>query len=55
MSAILDCSSITSILIEKAKEMSMYGKTRVYIIHVAAPDPELVGFRTGPAHVCIAG
>ena len=46
----VDFSNITSILIDKAAEMASCQKARVYIIHVAAPDPEFVGYKAGPVH-----
>lgn len=48
--AAVDFSAITSRVIESAVEMAMCYKGRVYIIHVAAPDPEFVGYKVGPAH-----
>jgi len=46
----VDFSSITSSLIEKAAEMAICYGARIYIIHVAAPDPEFVGYKVGPVH-----
>ena len=46
----VDFSNITSILIDKTAEMAKYQKARVYIIHVAAPDPEFIGYKVGPIH-----
>ena len=40
----VDFSSITSSLIDKAAEMAMCSKARVYIVHVASPDPNFVGY-----------
>jgi nucleotide-binding universal stress UspA family protein len=46
----VDFSGITSNLINKTAEMAACLKARVYIIHVAAPDPEFVGYKVGPIH-----
>lgn len=46
----VDFSGITSSLIEKAAEVAVCYKARVYIIHAAAPDPAFVGYRAGPVH-----
>ena len=44
----VDFSNITSAMIDKAAEMAACQKARVYIIHVAAPDPEFVGYKVDP-------
>ena len=44
----VDFSDITSRLIEKAAEMAGCYKSRVYIIHIAPPDPDFVGLKIGP-------
>lgn len=46
----VDFSCITPVLIDKAEEMARCYKARVYIIHVASPDPEFVGYKVGPVH-----
>jgi nucleotide-binding universal stress UspA family protein len=47
----VDFSNITSILMDMAAEVAVCQDARVYIIHVAAPDPEFVGYKIGPNHV----
>lgn len=46
--AAIDFSDITPLLIkETAKLAGCYG-SRVYVIHIAAPDPDFVGYDVGP-------
>lgn len=47
----VDFSNITTALINKTTDMAACLKARVYLIHVAAPDPEFVGYKVGPEHV----
>ena len=46
----VDFSSITSHLIEKAGNIAQCNKSRVYIIHVASPNPDFIGNKVGPIH-----
>ena len=47
----IDFSEITTRLIEKAAEMAACLAAHVYIIHVASPDPDFVGYEVGPAYI----
>ena len=47
----VDFSEITSSLIDKAAAMAAPHNARVYIIHVASPDPDFIGYKAGPVHV----
>ena len=47
----VDFSDITLNLVDKAIEMADYYKAHVYIIHVASPNPEFVGYNVGPNYV----
>lgn len=44
----VDFSEITASLVDKAAQMAECRKARVYIIHVASPDPEFVGYDLDP-------
>ena len=46
----VDFSNITSSLITKAGEIAVCDKSRVYIIHVASPNPDFIGNKVGPIH-----
>ena len=47
----VDFSDHTAKVIETALEMAKALQSRVYVIHVAAPDPAFVGYEVGPQHV----
>jgi nucleotide-binding universal stress UspA family protein len=38
-------------LIEKAAMLAQGFEAKVWLLHVAAPDPDFVGFDTGPAYI----
>lgn len=38
-------------LIEKAAEMAAKFNAKLWLVHVAAPDPEFVGYEVGPQYV----
>jgi nucleotide-binding universal stress UspA family protein len=44
----IDFSDITSLLIKEAAKLASCYEARVYVIHVAAPDPDFVGYEVGP-------
>ena len=44
----IDFSEITSLLIKEAVRLAACYKARVYLIHIAAPDPDFVGYNVGP-------
>jgi nucleotide-binding universal stress UspA family protein len=46
----VDFSNITSDLVDTAADIAVCYKSRVYIIHVASPDPEFAGYTVGPVH-----
>lgn len=49
--AAVDLSPITRDVLQLAGDLSrMHGAT-LWIVHVAAPDPDLVGFEPGPQHI----
>jgi nucleotide-binding universal stress UspA family protein len=44
----IDFSDVTPYLIKEAARLAGCCKARVYVIHVAAPDPDFVGYTVGP-------
>jgi nucleotide-binding universal stress UspA family protein len=44
----VDFSNITSSLIDNAAEIAKCHEARVYIIHVASPNPDFIGNKVGP-------
>lgn len=47
----IDLSDISARVVEHAVRLSRAFKAELWLIHVAAPDPDFVGFRTGPQYV----
>lgn len=46
----VDFSEVTDRLLQAAVQLAGH-QTKVYIIHVAAPEPDFVGYSVGPQHV----
>jgi nucleotide-binding universal stress UspA family protein len=46
--AAIDFSDISPIIINKATEISQCFASKLWLIHVAAPDPDFIGYGTGP-------
>ena len=46
----IDFSDVTTKLLTAAKEFTK-GETKVYLIHVAAPEPDFVGYGVGPEYI----
>ena len=46
--AAIDFSDITPTVVEKAAEIARCFSSKLWLIHVAAPDPDFVGYGTGP-------
>jgi len=47
----VDFSDVSAGLVEKAAEMATGHESKVYIIHIAAPDPEFIGYKVGPEYI----
>ncbi len=47
----IDFSSITHKLVEKAAFFAGFTDAKLWLVHIAAPDPVFVGFEVGPQHV----
>lgn len=46
--AAIDFSDVTPLVIEKAAELAKSFNCQLWLIHIAAPDPDFVGYGTGP-------
>ena len=44
----IDFSDITPLLIKEAAKLARCYEARVYVIHIAAPDPDFLGYDVGP-------
>jgi nucleotide-binding universal stress UspA family protein len=44
----IDFSQTTPLLIEKAKLLALKFNSEVWLLHVASPDPDFVGYKAGP-------
>ncbi len=44
----VDCSDSTQKVVNKAKEMVKALSGKLWIIHIAQPEPDFVGYNTGP-------
>ncbi len=49
--AVVDLSPVSGTVVERAAEIARGTGSRLWIVHVAAPDPDFIGFDAGPQHV----
>ena len=47
----VDCSESTQKVVNKAQEMAKALSAKLWLIHVAPPEPDFVGYDTGPQSV----
>ena len=47
----VDFSDATEVVLERARELARQGDSHVWLLHVADPDPDFVGFDVGPESV----
>jgi K+-sensing histidine kinase KdpD len=47
----IDFEEKGQVLIDKAAEMAEKFNAKLWLVHVAAPDPEFVGYEVGPQYV----
>jgi len=47
----LDFSPCTELLLEQAYQYGKAFKAKVWLIHVAAPDPDFIGYEVGPEYI----
>jgi nucleotide-binding universal stress UspA family protein len=49
--ALIDFSIICEQIVDRAGELAAFYNAKCWLIHVAAPDPEFVGFDVGPQYI----
>lgn len=49
--AAVDFSDLSSRVVKAASELARATRSRLYILHVAAPDPDFIGYGVGPGTV----
>jgi nucleotide-binding universal stress UspA family protein len=49
--AAIDFSAVTPRLLSLSTELAKRYDAKLWIIHVAAPDPDFIGFKTGPQYI----
>jgi len=47
----IDFEEKAILLVEKAAEIAEKFKSKVWIVHIAAPDPDFVGYEVGPKYI----
>lgn len=47
----IDLSAVTPTILEKAAELAAPVGAKIWLLHVAAPDPDFVGFKVGPSYI----
>ena len=47
----IDLNDNEKVLIEKAIEMAKALEAKIWLLHVAAPEPEFIGFGVGPQYI----
>ena len=47
----VDCSDSTETVVKKAEEIAKLLSATLWIVHIAQPEPDFVGFDTGPQSV----
>ncbi len=48
--AAIDFSEVSEVVVETAVEIAHANSHHLWIVHVAAPDPEYIGYKIGPQH-----
>jgi nucleotide-binding universal stress UspA family protein len=49
--ALVDFSNITDRIVRRAGELASFYDAKCWLIHVATPDPEFVGYDVGPQYI----
>lgn len=44
----IDFSEITDLILQKAKEIALKSRAKVWLIHVVQPEPDYIGYDVGP-------
>ena len=48
--ALVDFSPVSESVVSKAGELAMQYDAKCWIVHIAAPDPDFIGYAVGPQH-----
>lgn len=48
--ALVDFSSVSGPVVERAGDLALKYGAKCWIVHIAAPDPDFVGYDVGPQH-----
>ena len=48
--ALIDFSSVSDRVVHKAGELALMYDAKCWLVHIAAPDPEFIGYDVGPQH-----
>jgi nucleotide-binding universal stress UspA family protein len=49
--ALVDFSELSNLVVEQAGELTKLYNAKCWLIHVAAPDPDFVGYEAGPQYI----
>lgn len=49
--ALLDFSAVTEKVVTRAGDLALFYEAKCWLIHVATPDPEFVGYKVGPQYI----
>ncbi len=49
--ALIDFSNISGSIIERTGELANFYNAKCWLVHVAAPDPDFVGYEVGPQYI----
>jgi nucleotide-binding universal stress UspA family protein len=44
----IDFSEITALLLKQAEQIALKFHSKVYLLHIAEPEPDFIGYQTGP-------
>ena len=47
----VDFSNDDEVLLNRASQMALMFKSKIWVVHIAAPDPDFVGYEPGPQYV----
>ena len=47
----IDFDKNTNLLVNKAFELGQKFEAKIWLLHVAAPEPDFVGYKTGPQYI----
>lgn len=47
----IDFDKESGLLIDKAFELAMHFKSKIWILHIAEPEPDFIGYAVGPQYI----